>query len=119
MTAAFNELPQYKQYIYALNYVFEDSEYVSLASFFRCNGQPLTGTAANAVRDVAGKELYEIFEPMYNMFDDDNERVSFDKAKIESLDEKFRSLMESDKDAILARIAEYIRSNKYNFLAEN
>lgn len=116
LTAAFNALPQYKQYIYALNYVFEDSGYKSLSSFFRCNGQPLTGAAANAVKDVAGQELYEIFEPMYNMFDEDNEEVSYDKMKILDLDEKFCALMDSEKSAILAKIAEYIRSNKDNFL---
>ncbi len=117
MTAAFDALPEYKKYIYALNYVFEDSEYIKLSSFFRCNGQPLTGTAAKAVKDVTGGRLYEIFEPMYNMFDDDNEDVSFDAVKINELDEKFRLLMENDKDEILAKIGDYIKANKDNLLS--
>ena len=117
MTAAFNELPEYKQYIYALNYVFEDSEYTSLSTFFRCNGQPLTGTAARAVRNIAGDSLSEIFEPMYNMFDDDNEEVSFDESQINVLDEKFRELMENEKSSVLQKIADYIRQNKENFLS--
>ncbi len=116
MTSAFNELPEYKRFIYALNYVFEDSEYTSLSTFFRCNGQPLTGTAARAVRKIAGDDLSEIFEPMYNMFDDDNEDVSFSESEINSLDEKYKVFMESEKNTVLKKIADYIRMNKENFL---
>lgn len=51
MNAAFAELPDAKKQIYALYYLFDDSQ-KGLSEFFKCNSAPLTPEALKAVESL-------------------------------------------------------------------
>lgn len=112
----FNGLCEKKRMIYALNFVFEDSKYEKLSLFFRSNGEPLLSQAKEAVQRIIGGELSTIFDEMFLMMNEDVEDVSFDKDRVEKLDEAFKMLMQEDKETILRSAADYIRNNKACFI---
>lgn len=113
----FNGLCEEKRMIYALNFVFEDSKYEKLSLFFRSNGEPLLSQAKEAVEKIIGGELSKIFDEMFLMMNEDVEDVSFDKERVEKLDEEFKTLMQKDKDSALRSAADYIRENKSCFIS--
>ncbi len=119
MNEAFTALPVCAQYIYALQYVLEDSGGNALSQFFRCNGEPLLRTADAAVRDVIGRPLYEFFTQMYAMFDEENEAVSYDPEKIKALDEEClsRKLLSIDNLRSFGRVSSYLHVSKHKLLA--
>ncbi len=110
----FLKLNEFRQNIYALNYVFEDSRYESLSDFFRANGEPLTSVAQRAVSVVIGGELENIFISQFSMFDDNDEVVSFDSQKVELLDTQYSDFMKKEKASVLKAAADYIR-NSFNY----
>ncbi|MBQ8782996.1 MAG: hypothetical protein IJZ57_04410 [Clostridia bacterium] len=116
MNEEFMKLNEVKQNIYALNYVFEDSKYTTLSDFFRANGEPLTSIAKRAVKDVIGGELAEIFSSQFVMLDDNNEDVSYDENKVNSLDSQYCDFMKKEKEAVLKRTSDYIRANFNAFI---
>ncbi len=116
MNKAFDEMPEAKKFIYALNYVFEDSQDGQLSKFFKANGQPLTGEAEKAVKEIIGGKFSEVFSSLYNMTDDDIEDVSYDETKIAEYDKSFAEIMSGEKSEIFEKIAQYIKSNKAVFL---
>lgn len=116
MNDEFLKLNECKQNVYALNYVFEDSKYVTLSDFFRANGEPLTSIAKRAVCDIIGGEFSEIFNLQFSMLDDNDEEVSFDEKMVEALDIRYCDLMKKEKDAVLKKAADYIRKNFEYFL---
>ena len=85
MNAEFEKFTSGQKMIYALSFVVEDGG-EKLSEFFRANGQPLTGAALDAVRNLFDGKVTEVFEAEYNAFDSDNEEVSFVASKIEALD---------------------------------
>lgn len=113
----FDGLCEEKKMIYALNFVFEDSKYEKLSLFFRSNGEPLLSQAKRSVEKIIGGELSKIFNQMFMMMSEDVEDVSFDKAKVEELDEAFKALMQRDKERALRSAADYIRENKACFIS--
>lgn len=116
MNKAFDEMPEVKKFIYALNYVFEDSQDGELSKFFKANGQPLTGEAVKAVKEIIGGKFSEVFTALYNMTDDDVEDVSYDETKIAEYDKSFAEIMNSEKAEIFSKITQYIKTNKSIFL---
>lgn len=116
MKKVFEEMPEEKKYVYALNYVFEDGKDNALSEFFRANGQPLTGEAAKAVKSVVGGDFSDIFMSLYNMIDDDVEDASYDVEKISECDKKYSEIMASKKEEIFKSIADYIKSNKQIYM---
>ncbi len=115
MNEAFENLPVEKKYVYALNYVFEDSKDGLLSDFFKMNGQPLTGCANQAVKEVIGDKLSSIFNNVYNMTDDDS-LVSFDENIINKYDNEYKNMIDSEKDNIFNKVSNYIRNNKTIFI---
>lgn len=113
---AFKMLPEEKQFIMTLGYVFEDTR-VSLSNYFRSNGEPLLTASMKAVNTVIGGEYAEIFVKEYDMFDENNENASVIESEIKALDDRFRDLMKTEDKAIYKLAADYIRSNKDKFLA--
>lgn len=116
MQKSFEEMPEEKKYVYALNYVFEDSKDKTLSEFFRANGQPLTGVAENAVEKIIGGKFSDVFTSLYSMMDDDVEDTSYDAEKITVFDKEYSEIMSLQKEEIFNKIADYIKSNKQIFL---
>ncbi len=113
MVSEFEALNEAQRDIYALSFVVEDGE-AALSSFFRANGQPLTGASLSAVKKLFGKNICDIFEKEYNAFDSDNEEVSMIPEEITALDKEFSELILSDE---ICRIAGcYIKENIKNFI---
>ena len=113
MEAEFESLNEAQRNIYALSFVVEDGE-AALSSFFRANGQPLTGASLNAVKKLLEKNAYDIFEKEYNAFDSDNEEVSMIPEEITALDKGFSQLVTSDE---ICRVAgRYIKENIEEFI---
>lgn len=113
MNSAFDALTDEQKYIYALSFVVEDGG-KKLSSFFRTNGQPLTGAALECVKSLFDGRIPEIFESEYNAFDPDNESASFIAEEIEKLDGEFASL--ADENLICATAGKYIKENIEKFI---
>lgn len=116
MYAAFDALSQPEKYAYALGYVFEDGKN-SLSDFFRANGEPLLGVAAEAVRDVIGEEFAEVFGKEYVMLDENDETTSVDNTKLEETDAKCKEIIGAEGAEIYGKVASYIRDNKDYFIS--
>lgn len=115
MNTAFSILPEEKKFIYALGYVFEDSR-KCLSDFFRANGEPLLSVAKNAVEQIVGGEMYEVFLKESVMLDENDETTSVDYGILTKLDEEYRSIIEKEGNTIYASVASWIRRNKEVFL---
>lgn len=111
----FLNLNEFKQNVYALSYVFEDSKYTSLSDFFRANGEPLTSVAQRAAGSVIGGRFEKIFTEQFAMLDDNNEDVSFDSDKVNDLDAQYCEFMKINKDNVLKAVTDYIRDNFEQF----
>ncbi len=88
---------KWRREVYALFYFDEDVTADSLSFFFRNNGGPLPKEAVNGIESIGYDKIQTVVGQMYAMCDDKNENVSFDKDRIEELDEKFRNLYDSDE----------------------
>lgn len=115
MTGEFNNLSEIKKNAYAMNFVIEDSRCEKLSEFFRSNGEPLTAQAQTAVKTFIGGEISDIFDEMYAMMSEDNEEVSFDSERVNTLDERFKSIFDSDKNNIMKSIADSLRVSADDF----
>ena len=112
--AAFDALSEPQRLVYALGFVVQDGR-ARLSDFFRKNGQPLTGAAAQAVMLLTGGDYAEIFFKEYDAFDVDNEAVSMFTDQIAALDERFADLAEEFGDERYADVRNYILSNLPSF----
>ena len=52
---------------------------------------------------------------MYAMMSEDNEEVSFDSERVNTLDERFKSIFDSDKNNITKSIADSLRVSADDF----
>ncbi len=113
MESEFGMLNEAQRDIYSLSFVVEDGEN-ALSSFFRANGQPLTGASLNAVKKLFSENVIAVFEKEYNAFDSDNEEVSMIPDEISALDKEFLQLISSEE---ICRVAgAYIKENINYFI---
>lgn len=108
MSAAFLELPEPQQLIYALYFFFEDAT-DGLSVFFRRNGKPLTPAALRAARLFFGAEAVSLVEQTYAAYNEENETASLLPEEVARWDEEFAAL--AVPQAALPQIAAYIREN--------
>lgn len=113
MNAFFNDLPNEKKYIYALEYFDEDCK-TSLSCFFRNNGAPLVPIIPEALCVVGFESYVDFFKKLYPMFDEESD-VSIDLSLIAKTDEEFASVF--DSDALCRACSQYIKNNKEIFLS--
>lgn len=113
MNAEFESFTSGQKAIYALSFVAEDGG-EKLSEFFKSNGQPLTGAALDAVKNLFGGKVAEIFEAEYNAFDSENEEVSFVVSEIESLDAEFSKLISTEE--LSAVSGRFVAENKDMFM---
>ena len=116
MNEAFSELSEVKKNTYCLGYVFEDSKN-KLSEYFRSNGEPLLSASKNAVNEVIGGDFGEIFNKEFVMLDENDETTSVDNDLLSKYDDQFSNLISEKGTEIYKKTAEYIRSNKDEFLA--
>ncbi len=113
MNDEFDKLNKEQKYVYALSFIAEDGG-EKLSEFFRANGQPLTGIALDAVKNLFDGRVVEIFEAEYSAFDSDNEEVSFVASEIDRLDDEFAKLITAD--GLSAASGRFIAENKELFM---
>lgn len=112
MTASFNEMPDEKKFIYALEYFDEDAKQ-SLSTFFKNNGAPLVPLIPQALKVIGADEYLPFINAVADMYDEDSE-VSIDYSIVEKNDVQFSEAYDSTK---LCRLcADYIKKNKNIFL---
>ncbi|MBO5896736.1 MAG: hypothetical protein J6Q83_05515 [Clostridia bacterium] len=112
MTDAFNNMPDEKKFIYALEYFDEDAK-TSLSTFFKNNGAPLVPVIPEALKAIGADKYLPFIEAVYDMYDEDSE-ASVDYDVIEKNDVRFSEAYDS---AELCRLcARYIIENKNTFL---
>ncbi len=112
MTASFNEMPDEKKFIYALEYFDEDAKQ-SLSTFFKNNGAPLVPLIPQALKVIGADEYLPFINAVADMYDEDSE-VSIDYSIVEKNDVQFSEAYDSAK---LCRLcADYIKKNKNIFL---
>lgn len=112
MASVFNELPEEKKFVYALEYFDEDAK-KSLSTFFKNNGAPLVPVIPQALEAIGCEKYVPILSPLMEMYDPDSE-VSVDNTVIAKADEEFAKNYNSDE---LCRFcARYIVKNKETFL---
>ncbi|HAY72304.1 MAG TPA: hypothetical protein DCY31_00350 [Ruminococcaceae bacterium] len=116
MNEAFSELSEVKKNAYCLGYVFEDSKN-KLSEYFRSNGEPLLSASKNAVNEVIGGDFGEIFNKEFVMLDENDETTSVDNDLLSKYDGQFSNLISEKGAEIYKKAADYIRSNKDEFLA--
>lgn len=116
MNDAFRELSEVKKNVYCLGYVFEDSKN-KLSEYFRSNGEPLLSASKNAVNEVIGGDFGEIFNKEFVMLDENDETTSVDNDLLSTYDDQFGNLILEQGAEIYKKAADYIRSNKDEFLA--
>lgn len=112
MTTSFNEMPNEKKFIYALEYFDEDAKQ-SLSTFFKNNGAPLVPLIPQALTTIGAEKYLPLITEIAPMYDEDSE-VSIDYALVEKADIKFAEAYDSVELCRLS--AEFIRKNKNIFL---
>ena len=95
--AEYENAEKWHREVYALFYFDEDVTADSLSFFFRNNGGPLPKEAVNGIESIGYDKIQAVVGQMYAMCDDKNENVSFDKNRITELDEKFRTVYNSEE----------------------
>lgn len=112
MEAAFAELPEARQLMYALFYFVTDSK-ERLSGFFRDNGEPLLSLSLKALSAVGAENLLSLVQSEFDMFDGGNETVSYDANELERLDREFGEQV--DFTEILEKAKVYICKNYTHF----
>lgn len=108
INAAFSRLPVCARAVYAAYYVQEGAQ-DGLRAFFRANGEPLTGAAPAALREIGAEAAARATAQEYGMFDESNETASVCDAALDEQDAAFRRAMGTEN---LARLADaYIRAH--------
>lgn len=113
MTAEFDSLTQEQREIYGLSFVIEDGS-EALSAFFRANGQPLTGAAHGAIKNIIAGKAFEIFDAEYRAFDPENEEASFVSEKIDALDGEFLEAVSHAE--LCTKAGEFIKENIEKFI---
>lgn len=113
MNAEFGKLNDEQKSIYALSYVIEDGS-ENLSNFFKANGQPLTGSALTAFKNLFSGKAAEIFEYEYNAFDENNEDASVIPEEIKKNDTDFVLLVSAE--TICETAGKFIKENAEKFI---
>lgn len=113
MTYTFDNLTEEQQEIYALSFVVEDGS-EKLSSFFKANGQPLTGAAFRGFTRLFDGRADELFAKEYNAYDPENETESFIPTEIEKCDNEFSQLVTAD--LICESAGKFIKENYEKFI---
>lgn len=112
MSEAFNNMPEEKKFIYALEYFDEDVQQ-SLSTFYKNNGAPLVPVIPGALKAIGAEKYLTITEPVADMYDDNSE-TSINYEIIEKADAEFAEIYDSNE---LCRLcAQFILKNKNTFL---
>lgn len=111
--ACFCEWNAAKQAVYTLPLFLEDAE-KSLSEFFKRNGEPLLSALQPALAAVGETAVLPTVSEMYSMYDENNETVSLDAGRVQSLDTDFRQAF--DRDAFLERTKGYLREHRSEIL---
>lgn len=106
---AFVAYPEAARNVYALWFLADDLAGGKLSDFFRRSTRPLTNQAVDALEAIGAGELAAIAQQEFNMYDEENERVSLDNQITMQCDEKFAHLIADHP--LEPRVLSYIREH--------
>ncbi|MBQ7580437.1 MAG: hypothetical protein IJU39_03905 [Clostridia bacterium] len=113
MNEAFELLNDDQKTIYALSWFYDEAK-TSVRTFFREYSRPLTPYVLRAVETFAPKDVQKDVKRMFDIYDDENEGVSFFEEEVAELDK--RILQNLDFDEMIKNANEYIRNNAEKFV---
>lgn len=113
LNEAFELLNDDRKTIYALSWFYDEAR-TSVRAFFREYSRPLTPYVIRAVEMFAPKDVQKDMKRMFDIYDDENEGVSFYEEEVAQLDKKL--LQNLDFDGMIKSANEYIRNNAENFV---
>lgn len=113
MNEAFERFNDDQKTIYALSWFYDEAK-TSVRTFFREYSRPLTPYVIRAVELFAPKDVQKDVKRMFDIYDDENEGVSFFEEEVAELDK--RILQNLDFDEMIKNANEYIRNNAENFV---
>ena len=108
MNAEFENLCEEKKLVYTANYFLEDG-IEKASNFFKEYSEPLTLYIEKAVKLFAGEEASHLVGKLCEMYDEENEEVSYIEGEIEEIDKKLSELITAE--SFKQNAAEYIKNN--------
>ncbi|MGN0556059.1 MAG: hypothetical protein ACI4LI_09215 [Candidatus Fimenecus sp.] len=112
--ACFGAFSAPQKTVYTLQFFLEDCT-ENLSAFFKVNGEPLTGTLPAALTAIGEDALSALSAELYAMYDENNEEVSLDTAKIARIDGEFTENI--DRERVLQQTKEFIEAHSAEILA--
>ena len=92
MNEEFALLTEWEKRVYALLCLMQDGS-EDLTEFFRLNGEPVSSICLEAVGEYCeSPEAFTYYKTLYDMFDENNETVSFSEEEAKKAAEEFSAL---------------------------
>lgn len=113
MLQEFETLTTAEKYTYSFYAFYEDAE-KGASEFFRANGQPITGLAKEITNKICDTDFTDSFNKLYDMYDEDNETVSFSNEVIAECNEKMAPFIENG--TICKNMGDFIKDNINEFI---
>ena len=113
LNEAFDELNEDQKMIYALSWFVDDAK-KSVREFFRQYSRPLTPYVVKATDSFAPVGSRKDIKRMFDIYDDENEGVSFFENEVAEMDERLKSTL--DFDEMIKNAIEYVRRNAEKFV---
>lgn len=113
MNGEFLLLNEERKMVYALNYFLQEAS-ESPREFFRNYQRPLTPYAVKAAGMFIDSVSKNKLKKLFDMYDEENEGVSFDETQSNELDCELKNSIDTKK--IIKQANEYIRNNAEKFV---
>ena len=113
LNEAFDELNEDQKMIYALSWFADDAKN-SVRDFFRQYSRPLTPYVVKATDMFAPAESKKDIKRMFDIYDDENEGVSFFEDEVSEIDARLKETFDFDKT--LNNAIEYVKRNAEKFV---
>lgn len=113
MNEEFELLNDDQKMIYALNWFLDEAKN-SIRGFFREYSRPLTPHVIRATDLFANKESKKDLHRLFDIYDDENESVSFFEVEVAEIDERLQKTL--DFDYTLKNAIEYVKENAEKFV---
>lgn len=113
MNEAFELLSDDKKTIYALSWFLDEAK-ASVRGFFREYSRPLTPYVIRATELFAPKDVQKDMKRIFDIYDDENEGVSFFEDEVAEIDKRLIQTLNFDE--ILKNANEYVKGNAERFV---
>lgn len=113
MNEAFEQLNEDQKMIYALSWFYDEAK-ASIRTFFREYSRPLTPYVIRATEMFAPKDVQKDMKRLFDIYDDENEGVSFFEEEVAQINERLTEKL--DFDEMIKNADEYVKNNAEKFV---